>query len=120
VTAAPSHRELLSITAAARRAAVSGNRALVHAELARLRAALIRHLDAEEADLDALPGTAAIVAHDGQRRLLRLIDDIDGGVDCDQDGCNCLVRAAGIDVALRRQARLEANLLLRHTKGADT
>jgi hypothetical protein len=114
VTAPPSHRDLLSITAAVRRAAVSGDTALVHAELDRFRVALTRHLAAERDEIDALPGTAAVVARDGQRRLLHLLDDIVEGRSCEHGGCNCLVRTARIEVALRRQARLEANLLWRH------
>jgi hypothetical protein len=114
VTTPPNHLDLLSIARHVRRAAVSEDAATLHAELIRLRDALVQHVQAEQDDVDALPGTTAVVAHHGQRRLLRLLNDVLVGLSDDAASCNCLVRTAQIEAALLRQARLEARLLRRH------
>jgi hypothetical protein len=115
VTAPPSHLDLLSIARDVRRAAIGDDTTKLHAELTRLRDALVQHLQAEQDDVDALPGTAAVVAHDGQRRLLRLLNDALAGLSDDGASCNCLVRTAQIEATLLRQARFEASLLRRHS-----
>lgn len=104
------HVDLLSIAREVRRAAASADTRRLHSALTRLRVALVEHVASERAELDVLPDSAARVARDGQRRVLRLLSDVlfdtsDAGADC-----NCLVRAAEIELALRRQARLEATL----------
>jgi hypothetical protein len=114
VTAPPSHLDLLSIARHVRRAAVREDTTTLHAELTRLRDALVQHLLAEQDEVDSLPGTTAVVAHHGQRRLLRLLNDVLVGLSDDAASCNCLVRTAQIEAALLRQARLEARLLRRH------
>jgi hypothetical protein len=76
----------------------------------------VGHVHAERVQLDALPDPAAAVAREGQRRLLRLLTDVLFTSD-DRDGlddCNCVVRGAEIELAVRRQAKLEAALLRRH------
>jgi hypothetical protein len=114
VTKPPSHVDLLAIARDVRLAAIGEDAATLHAELTRLRDGLVQHLRAEQDDVDALPGTAAEIAHNGQRRLLRLLNDVLVGLNRDADGCNCLVRVVQIEATLLRQARLEANLLRRY------
>lgn len=109
MTPAPSHLELLTVARAVRHAAISDDTDRLHVELCRLRTDLLLHLHAETEALSDLSTAAASVVADGQRRLLGLLDDLlfvsdDGRA----EGCCCLVRAAEVEVALRRQARLEA------------
>jgi hypothetical protein len=115
VTEPPSHLDLLSIAHDVRRAAIGDDTTTLHAELTRLRDALVQHLQAEQDDVEALPGTVAVVAHDGQRRILRLLNDALVGLSGDAASCNFLVRTAQIEATLVRQARLETNLLRRHS-----
>jgi hypothetical protein len=58
---------------------------------------------------DDLAATGSIIT-EGQRRLLRLVDEVVFEALRDEPTCTCLVRAAEIELALRRQARLEATL----------
>lgn len=116
-----SHLDLLAIAGGIRRATVSEDTDRLHGELTRLRTALIDHVHAERERLDVLPGMTSDVVRDGQRRLLRLLDDVLFSAAGDAaDDCNCLVRAAEIEVALHRQAVLEANLLRRHPRSSTT
>jgi hypothetical protein len=110
MTTAPSHHDLLAIARAVRGAAIRDDIEHMHIQLARLRTALVHHLQAEGARLATAPGSAATVARDGQQRLLRLVDEVVSGTG-DDAGCNCLVRAAELEVALRRQAMLEVAVL---------
>jgi hypothetical protein len=115
VNGAASHLDLLSMARDVRHAAEDDDTERLHAELARLRSALLNHMHAEGEHVGALPASARRVITDGHRRLLRLLDEVlfgpeDGG----EDGCTCLVRAAEIQLSLRRQAQLEATLLRRH------
>lgn len=103
-----SHVDLLAVSGALRRAAARDDIDRTHVELVRLRTDLVEHLHAERGAVSRLPGAAAVVARDGQRRLLALLDDLLADTCDDLDTCNCLVRAAEVGAALRRQARLEA------------
>ncbi|HET6949949.1 MAG TPA: hypothetical protein VFI47_06230 [Acidimicrobiales bacterium] len=108
----PSHVDLLVTSRGVRRAAVDADTERLHRELSRLRTALVLHLQAERARLH--DGPAATITRDGQRRLLALLDDLLDDT-CDDAGtCTCVVRAAEIDHALRRQALLEANVIGLH------
>lgn len=105
-----SHLDLIAIARDVRHAAKGDDTRRLHTALLRLRAALLEHVADEQKDLAALSDSTALVAGDGQRRLLRLITDVlFNGRDANAD-CNCAVRAVEIDLALRRQARLEATL----------
>lgn len=111
-----SHLDLLAIARDMRDAATEENTRGLHSALTRLRAALLEHVANEQDDLAALSDSTALIARNGQRRLLALVTDVlfsgsDAGADC-----NCVVRAVEIDVALRRQARLEAILGCRFEK----
>jgi len=113
------HLDLLEIARRVRAAVERDDTGGLHAELTRLRAAVLDHVHAERPELGALPDPAASIAFDGQQRLLRLLTDVlfspaDGVAG---DACNCLLRAAAIDLALRRQVRLEAALLRRYPPG---
>jgi hypothetical protein len=115
VSGAASHLDLLSMARGLRDAVEHDDTERLHAELARLRTAVVDHVHVEQAQLDSLPGSARAVVVDGHQRLLRLLDEVlfgpdDGG----EDGCTCLVRAAEIQLSLRRQAQLEAALQRRH------
>ena len=109
VTSAASHLDLISMARVVRRAAASDDVELLHDALARLRAALIEHVHAEIDEFDNRPGAAGGVVRDGQRRLLRLLSDVlfDAAGDPGAVDCSCVVRAAEVEVALRRQSRLE-------------
>ncbi len=116
-TSIASHVDLVAVSGALRRAAATGDVHGTHLELVRLRTALVEHLQAELGAVSRLSGAAAAVARDGQRRLLALLDDLlaDTCDTCDTLGtCNCLVRAAEVGAALRRQARLEALVFAGH------
>jgi hypothetical protein len=106
------HDDLLAIARRVRGAVQRDDADGLHSELSRLRTALMDHVQDERKQLDGLAPSAASVALDGQQRLLRLVTDVllapAGRGD---DDCNCVVRAAEIELALRRQARLEATLL---------
>lgn len=110
---AASHLDLVGIARRVHAAVERDDTEGLHAELTRLRAAVLDHVHAERPELGALPDPAASIAFDGQQRLLRLLTDV-LFAPADGDPCTCLVRAAEIDRALRRQARLEAALLRRH------
>lgn len=116
---AASHLDLLAIARRVRGAVEHDDTEGLHAELTRLRTAVMGHVHAERAQLVALPDSAAAVALDGQRRLLRLLTDaLFDPADRGGDDCNCVVRAAEIELTVRRQAKLEAVLLRRHPTAA--
>lgn len=107
----PSHGDLIAIAHALREATIVGDSEQLHADLARLRTALVHHVSDEQTRMpDDLAATDSII-RDGQRRLLRLVDEVVFEALRDEPTCTCLVRAAEIELALRRQARLEATLL---------
>jgi hypothetical protein len=108
---APSHVELLVVAGELRRAVLNDDLDAVHQELSRLRSDLVHHLQAERDALAGLPDAASIVVGAGQERLLRLLNELLYAVSDGPAECACLVRSAEIEVALRRQAKLESALL---------
>ncbi len=119
MSGAASHLDLLAMARCVRDAVERDDTEGLHAALTRLRTAAMGHVHAERVQLDALPDSAAAVALDGQRRLLRLLTDtLFDPTDRGGDDCNCLVRAAEIELTVRRQAKLEAALLRRHPTAA--
>lgn len=124
MTGEASHLDLLAIARRARAAVERDDSDVLHAALSRLRTALMDHVHSERHQLEALPPSSAAVALDGQRRLLSLVTDVlfTPADQAGDDECNCLVRAAEIELSLRRQAKLEAALLRRHppARGAAT
>lgn len=110
----PSHLDLLVVAHSVRAAVIDDDSEQVHTLLCRLRADLVSHLRDERPRLSEARGSVRAVTTDGQQRLLELIDEVMLGLDDDPTGCNCLVRAVEIEIALRRQARLEATLLAHH------
>lgn len=108
---APSHVDLLAVAGGLRRAVLTDDLDVIHRELSRLRSDLVHHLQAERDALAGLPGAAPIVVRDGQERLLRLLNELLFAASDDPAECACLVRSAEIEVALRRQAKLESALL---------
>lgn len=113
MTTAPSHLDLLTIAGSVRRLSVTDDTDGLHAELARLRERFLEHVLDEEATLAQLSGPASAVARDGQERFLAMIDEL---LQVEGDQCNCLVRAAEVDVALGRQAKLENELISRRRR----
>lgn len=108
-SATPTHLDLLELARAVRRAAAAGNTESLHAELTRLRHRLRLHVQAELAAWGAPASAAGAVTVAGQRRLLSLVDRLLFDTGTAAGGCDCRRRAAEIELALRRQARLEMN-----------
>lgn len=108
-----SHLDLIVIAGRVRRAAEHDDVDELHAELDRLRTALVDHLDGERKLVAELSGATAAIALDGQRRLLRLVTEALAD-QADPAACTCIVRSAEIELALRRQADLESTLLRAH------
>lgn len=104
------HLDLLSIARDVRRAAAGDDTRRLHSELTRLRAALMDHVASERRELDELPESTGRIAREGQRRLLRLVNDVLFNRSDANTDCNCVVRAVEIELALRRQARLETTI----------
>lgn len=113
-TTTPSHLDLLTIAEAVRRHSVTGDTDGLHAELELLRRTLAEHVLAEQGLFADLPDSEAAVARDGQERLVALVDEL---LEATGGDCNCLVRAAEVDVVLARQTRLEDALFARHRRG---
>jgi hypothetical protein len=109
-----SHLDLLATARSLRRAAATDEPNRLRQELGRLRTDLIDQLRDEEEDIARLPGATQAVVRHGQQRLLRMIDDLVATTGEADPDCACVVRCAGIEAALHRQARLEAGLLARH------
>ena len=116
------HLDLLAIARCVRDSVERDHTEDLHAALTRLRTAVMGHVHAESTHLDALPGYSAAVALQGQRRLLRLLTDVLFAPDdsAGLDDCNCVVRAAEIELAVRRQVRLEVVLLRRHPQARSS
>jgi len=102
-----SHFNLLRIARSVRAAAAVADDDALHSELCRLRTALMDHVHAEREQWSGDTDPVARIVEDGQHRLLRLVDDLLFGPRDDAEECSCLVRAAEVEAALRRQARLE-------------
>ena len=103
----PSHLDLLRIARRVRATAVAADDDALHGELCDLRNALTNHLHAENHHLHGATGPIGRITLEGQQRLLRLIDDLLLGPRTGAE-CSCVVRAAEVEIALRRQAHLEA------------
>lgn len=103
----PSHDDLLAAARAVRAEALGEDGDRLRGALARLRDDLVHHVRAEEGHLATAPAAARAVVLGGQRRLLGLLEEAIGDVRT----CTCLVRTTELEVALRRQARLESILL---------
>lgn len=103
----PSHDDLLATARVLRAEALGDDGERVRGALARLRDDVVHHLRAEEGHLATAPAAARAVVLGGQRRLLGLLEEAIGDVRT----CACLVRTTELEVALRRQARLESILL---------
>lgn len=123
MTGAVSHVDLLAVARRVRCAAERDDIEALHAELTRLRTAVMDHVRAERERLDELPGSAGTVVADGHERLLRLLSEVlftPAAADADDGGCNCIVRSAEIELSIRRQAQLEDALLRRHPRPGST
>ena len=82
--------------------------------LSMLRNDLLLHLHAEDRDIEQLPGATPAVVRDGQQAILQLIDDLIFASGHRVAECSCIARTAGVESALRRQAKVESALLARH------
>ncbi len=114
----PSHADLLRIASHLRAAVAADDDGRVHSELCCLRNALMDHLQHER---DRLPSDADVVSSlviHGQQHLLVLVNELLVGARDMADECNCVLRAAEVDLAVRRQARLEEVLQTRSRRGA--
>lgn len=110
MTTPTSHFDLLGVARAVQQAAVEEDLDALHVELSRLRNTLIEHLQAEAGALTRLPDATRQILRHGQRRLLRLLDELLFATAAEDRDCSCLVRAAELRSALAHQARLEARL----------
>lgn len=106
----PSHVDLLAMSQAMRRAVLDDDTEQIHVLLCRLRTDLVNHLRVERGRPSAASDAVRVVIHDGHQRLLEQLDDAMLDMERDDTGCNCLVRSVQIEVALRRQAMLEATV----------
>lgn len=106
---AASHLDLFA--AAERvRAAAATDQGELHAQLQRLRTELTVHLREEAPDLRELAPPARRVVARGQRRLLRLVDEMLSAT-AHPGACSCLARSAELRLQLVRHARLEVGIL---------
>ena len=97
--------ELADRIAAVRAATINDDAAALHDALVELRAALAAP---STDDTVATSGTPAAVAETGRRRILDQLDALLSRVGTDHHDCTCVVRAVELDLALRRQAKLDA------------
>lgn len=109
-----SHLDLIAAARSLSRCAIDEAPEQLHDILATLRNDLLLHLLAENPDVDQLPGATPAVVRDGQRAILRLIDDLIFASQHRVAECSCIARTAEVGAALRRQAQLESALLARH------
>lgn len=101
------HLDLIAMARSLRDTVVDGETEQVHRDLARLRNAIVEHIRVErQTAMTAAPSPSSFVISSGQDRLLALLEKamVDTHV---SGGCNCIVQAAEIEIALRRQATLE-------------
>lgn len=106
---APRH-ELAEATRGVQRAAAAGDADALHDALCQLRNALVDHLAARRGD-----DVADRVAHDGQQRLLRFVDELLVTTEEGPETCTCMVRSAELRSMLARQLRLEASVVRRRS-----
>lgn len=109
-----SHLDLLDRASALEQAAMADDLDSAHAELCRLRNALVDHLHTESGTLDRLGPAAAEVVRAGQERLLSSINALMDRSASEEPSCACVPRSLEVTRALARQARLEAQMLLDH------
>ncbi len=109
------HIELLTISRDVRRAAIESDVDQLHLALCRLRNALVTHVRAESPEVAALHAVSRDVVIAGQRRLVRLIDDLLSVADTGEAGCPCMRRSVELTKLLVRQARLESGLASRRS-----
>ncbi len=102
----PSHVDLLHHADAILDAALRRDEADLHQRLCRIRTAIAEHLHQEASLTSSLPPATRTVIGEGQRRLVRLVDDLLDSGDT-QGTCPCINRAAELHHALVTQARLE-------------
>jgi hypothetical protein len=105
-----SHIELLAMSRHVCNAAAESDADQLHLDLCRLRNALVIHVQAESARVNAMSEISRRVVINGQRRLINLIDDLLSAVDDGTTGCPCIRRSAELTQMLVRQARLESAL----------
>lgn len=112
VDAHPSHVDLLHHADAIQEAALRRDEADLHQGLCRFRTAVVDHLHQESTVHASLPPATRAVIGEGQRRLVRLVDEmlLTGGDT--QETCRCISRAAELHHALVVQARIETRCLL--------
>lgn len=115
----PSHVDLLHHADAIQDAALRRHEADLHQNLCRFRTAMAEHLHQEIALHASLPPTTRTVIGEGQRSLVRLVDDLlaSGGA---QEDCPCISRAAELHHALVAQARLETRSLISGSRSGST
>lgn len=111
-TIAPSHVDLIAVSATVRRSALEPDPDRLLIALQCLSDIVGEHLQAEEEDLADLSDAMRSLVEQGQLRLLAIIDRLIAGAFANAD-INALFESAALDVALRRQARLEDALLRR-------
>jgi hypothetical protein len=85
----------------------------LHLALCRLRNELAEHIALESDAIEGMPGAVAEPVRQGQRRVLRFVDDM-LTESSDDAGCACMVRAAELRGLLVRQIRLESSLGTHH------
>jgi hypothetical protein len=109
-TLAPSHVDLVAMSAAVRQSALDGDRDGLLRALGSLRDVVTEHLLAEAPDFEALPDARRALVEQGHVRLLTLLEDLIAAAVNGAD-INPLFDTTELDVAVRRQARLEETLL---------
>lgn len=112
LTMDPSRRELLALARSLRDDVRDDDPESVHRHLASLRSGLVEHVRLErEAGPAVDHDPVGFVVRNGQERLLALVDEVlaESSAETDALGCNCMVRSAEIEIALRRQDRLEGH-----------
>lgn len=115
----PSHVDLLHHADAIQGAALRHDEADLHQRLCRFRTAIVEHLHQESAVHTSLPPATRTVIAEGQRRLVRLVEDLLTSGDA-EEACPCVTRAAELHHALVVQARLETRSLIAGATGRTT
>lgn len=110
----PAQLDLLAMARAVRAAVARDDTQEMHRQLARLRSGLVDHLGIDHRHLAEAGEPVRFVIAEGQQRILRLLDEVLVTSE-EPDRCNCLVRAADIELSLRRQAAIEEKVSRRST-----
>jgi len=109
------HRDLIAAARRIRDAAADVDTTALHIQLCGLRSSLLDHFREEAGSVDEIRGSGSIVVADGQRRLIRFLDELIFASADAPHGCACRLKAVELEHQLRRQARLEHALLVRIT-----